>query len=78
LGIGWVGTAAVGLAALLVQGVTAMAADVQVFVTGAARGAYEELAPQFERATGHKLVSRFGLPPALSFARSAPESRFTC
>ena len=27
--------------------------------------AYETLAPQFERATGHKLVSQFELPPTL-------------
>ena len=41
------------------------AAEIKAFVTGAARRAYETLAPQFERATGHKLVSQFDLPPAL-------------
>jgi molybdate transport system substrate-binding protein len=41
------------------------AAEIKAFVTGAARGAYETLAPQFERASGHKLVSHFDLPPAL-------------
>jgi molybdate transport system substrate-binding protein len=63
--IEWRGVAAItGLIAVLAHGV-AKAADIRVLVTGAARGAYEELAPQFERATGHKLVSQFGLPPAL-------------
>ena len=41
------------------------AAEIKAFVTGAARNAYETLAPQFERATGHKLVTQFDLPPAL-------------
>lgn len=41
------------------------AADVKAFVTGAARRAYTTLAPQFESATGHKLVTQFDLPPAL-------------
>jgi molybdate transport system substrate-binding protein len=43
----------------------AQAAEVKVFLTGAARGAYEILAPQFERASGHKLVTQSGLPPEL-------------
>ena len=41
------------------------AADIRVFCTGAARSAYEELAPQFEKATGHKLITTFGLPSEL-------------
>jgi molybdate transport system substrate-binding protein len=41
------------------------AAEVKAFVTGAARAAYQTLAPQFERASGHKLVTHFDLPPAL-------------
>jgi len=48
---------------LLMSG--AEAADVKVLVTGAARASYEQLAPQFERATGHKLSAQYGLPPAL-------------
>jgi molybdate transport system substrate-binding protein len=43
----------------------AQAAEVKVFVTGAARPMYDLLAPQFERTTGHKLVTESGLPPAL-------------
>src|SRR4029079_743608 len=53
----------IGLSLLMTQ--AAIAADINAFVTGAARRAYETLAPEFERATGHKLVSQFDLPPAL-------------
>jgi len=41
------------------------AAEIKVFATGASRSAYQTLAPQFERDTGHKLVTEFDLPPAL-------------
>ena len=41
------------------------AAEVRVLSTGAARSAYEEIAQQFERATGHKLVTHFDLPTEL-------------
>jgi molybdate transport system substrate-binding protein len=43
----------------------AYAAEVRAFVTGAARPMYDLLAPQFERATGHKLVTTSALPPEL-------------
>ena len=43
----------------------AHAADINVFLTGAARRAYDTLAPQFEKATGHKLVTQSALPPDL-------------
>ena len=55
--------ASIGLTMMMTQSVTA--AEVTAFVTGAARRAYETLAPQFERATGHKLVAQFELPPTL-------------
>jgi molybdate transport system substrate-binding protein len=55
--------ASIGLSLLVTQPTTA--AEITAFVTGAARRAYETLAPQFERATGHKLVSQFDLPPNL-------------
>ena len=48
---------------LMTQG--ASAADINVFLTGAAKRAYETLAPQFERATGHKLITQSALPPDL-------------
>jgi molybdate transport system substrate-binding protein len=69
--IGWLGAAAAGFIGLLAGDMTVARAgdgggvDVRVFVTGAARPAYEELAPQFQQATGNKLVSQFDLPPAL-------------
>jgi molybdate transport system substrate-binding protein len=48
-------------------GVTTMAqaAEVRAFVTGAARPMFDLLAPQFERTTGHKLVTTSALPPQL-------------
>jgi len=43
----------------------ARAAEVRVFVTGAARPMVDLLVPQFERATGHKLITTSALPPEL-------------
>ncbi len=43
----------------------AQAADIRVLCTGAARAAMAELAPQFERARGPKLLIQYGLPPEL-------------
>jgi molybdate transport system substrate-binding protein len=64
--IAWLGAGAVaGLVSLITQDGPAVAAEIRAFVTGAARAAYQELAPQFERATGHKLTSQIDLPPAL-------------
>jgi molybdate transport system substrate-binding protein len=40
-------------------------AEINALVSGAARRAYETVVPQFERATGHKVVSQYGSPPAL-------------
>ena len=50
-------------AVLLAPG--AFAADINVFVTGAARRAYDTLVPQFERASGHKVVSQYAQAPEL-------------
>jgi molybdate transport system substrate-binding protein len=44
---------------LLVQGVAAEAAEVKVLCAPAMRAVMNELGPQFERATGHKLVTQF-------------------
>ena len=41
------------------------AAEIKVLSTQATEEAYRELVPQFERATGHRLVNQFDLPPAL-------------
>ena len=45
---------------LLMQGGAASAADVKVMSGAAMRGAFGELLPQFERATGHKIVIEYG------------------
>jgi molybdate transport system substrate-binding protein len=61
--LGFFAAASIGLSVSVTQ--TVQAADINVFLTGAARRAYETLAPQFERATGHKLVTQSALPPDL-------------
>lgn len=48
-----------GFTALLAQGVAAMAAEVKVMAGAGMRGAFGELVPQFERATGHKIVIQY-------------------
>jgi molybdate transport system substrate-binding protein len=53
--------AGIGLSLLTAQSV--QAAEITVFVTGAARDAFTELTPEFERATGHKVAAQFDLPP---------------
>jgi molybdate transport system substrate-binding protein len=55
--------ASIGLSLLMTQ--TTQPAEVKAFVTGAARAAYETITQQFERDTGHKLITHFDLPPAL-------------
>ena len=49
-----------GFIALLAQGVAANAAEVKVMAGAAMPGAFGELGPQFERATGHKIVIQYG------------------
>jgi molybdate transport system substrate-binding protein len=60
-----IAAAAVGLAALFVQLQSATAAEVRAFVSGAARDAFNEILAQFERATGHKVIAEYALPPEL-------------
>jgi molybdate transport system substrate-binding protein len=52
------GIAAVGL---LVQVVSAAAADIKVYSTVAFQSVLEQLAPQFEKASGNKLAITYGL-----------------
>ena len=63
---GWRTAAGVfGSISLLLASMTqspVQAAEVRVFLTGAARPMYDALAPQFERATGHKLTTVSALP----------------
>lgn len=53
-------TARIGVALLLVQYLSAEAAEVKVVAGVAMRAVWEDIAPQFERATGHKLVLWYG------------------
>lgn len=55
-----VGTVILGLVGLLTSGVMATAAEVKVMAGGGMRGALGELLPQFERATGHKILIQYG------------------
>ena len=48
-----------GLIILLTQGVAAEAAEIKVLSANAMGGVINELGPQFERATGHKLVIQY-------------------
>src|SRR5947208_6360144 len=52
-------SAATLLAMALFAG-TANAADIKVFISGGFSAAYEKLVPEFERATGHKVVTERG------------------
>ena len=49
-----------GFIALLAQGVAATAAEVKLMAGAGMRGAFAEIVPQFERATGHKIVIQYG------------------
>jgi molybdate transport system substrate-binding protein len=51
--------ASFGFIALLAQGVAATAAEVNVMAGAGMRGAFGELVPRFERATGHKIVIQY-------------------
>jgi molybdate transport system substrate-binding protein len=52
-------------AGLLVQVVSAVAADIKVYSTVAFQGVLEQLAPQFEKASGNKLAITYGLAAQL-------------
>jgi molybdate transport system substrate-binding protein len=49
-----------GLAAVLLLTATASAAEVRVMISGGLTAAYNALVPEFERATGHKVVTAYG------------------
>jgi molybdate transport system substrate-binding protein len=46
---------------ILAQSVAASAAEIRVMCSNGLKAVMEELAPQFERATGHKVVVQYGL-----------------
>src|SRR5262245_15440669 len=54
-----------GLALVLLSMADAQAAELQVLAGGAMTGPLRELGAQFERASGHKVVFRFGTTPEL-------------
>jgi molybdate transport system substrate-binding protein len=56
---------ALGLATVLLPMAAAKAAELQVIAGGGITGPLVELAKEFERASGHKLVIRFGTTPEL-------------
>jgi molybdate transport system substrate-binding protein len=56
---------ALGLATVLLPMAAANAAELQVIAGGGITGPLVELAKEFERASGHKLVIRFGTTPEL-------------
>jgi molybdate transport system substrate-binding protein len=62
---------AAALALTVVLAEMAAAAEIRVLCMPGMRAAMEELGPQFEGATGHKLSIRFALP---SQSREALES----
>src|SRR2546425_3553961 len=53
------------VAMLLAWPVAAQAADIKVLCSSGFKAVMEELAPQFERATHHKVVVRYGLAAKL-------------
>lgn len=55
--------AIIGSALMLTPGVIAQAAEVKVLAVGAFPGAFKELVPQFERASGHKVTVKYGATP---------------
>ena len=59
LGLSALGLSALGVVASLMAG-AASAADVHVMISAGFHGAYSELAPVFERASGHHLVTTRG------------------
>lgn len=66
--------AKIGFALLLVQSFAAEAAEVKVIAGVAIRAVMEELGPQFERATGHKLVIWYGITGTIRRRMAAGEA----
>jgi molybdate transport system substrate-binding protein len=58
-----------GTAAALLLSITATAAEVRVMISGGLTAAYKELVPEFERATGHKVLTAYG--PSMGTTQNA-------
>src|SRR5689334_15331408 len=63
-----------GLAELAFAARAAEAAEIRVISSGGFSAAFRELAPQFERATGHKLAIGWG--PSMGTTENAIPTRF--
>src|ERR1700704_1838738 len=66
-------TAIAGIAALMTTA-SIRAAEIKVLASNGVKAALEELAPAFERATGHKVVIVFGLANVLKRQIEAGEA----
>ena len=60
-----VGAAIIGSALLLAANASVQAAEVRVLAIGALPAALKQLGPQFEQASGHKLIIQYGATPQL-------------
>ncbi len=59
MGTVFLAAASVGAMILSSHGSAAKAAEVKIIAAGPLTAVFNELGPQFERDTGHKLVTRF-------------------
>jgi molybdate transport system substrate-binding protein len=59
------GAAVIGSALLLAANASVQAAEVRVLAVGSLPGAFAQLGPQFEQASGHKLIIEYGASPGL-------------
>src|SRR5712692_3548719 len=66
--------AQVGFLMLLAQSVAAEAVEVKVLAPTTVRAVINELGPQFERATGHKLAIKYEVAPAVKRQIDAGET----
>jgi molybdate transport system substrate-binding protein len=66
--------AAFGFVSVLGQATTGQAAEIRVLCSNGLKAVMEDLAPQFERATGHKVVVKFGLAAGLKKEIESGES----
>jgi len=57
--------AVIGSALLLAASAGVQAAEVRVLAVGTMPGAFAQLGPQFEQASGHKLIIEYGATPGL-------------
>ena len=67
-------TASVAVMVLLSHGFAAKAAEIKVIAAGPMTAVFKELGPQFERDTGHKLVTRFATTPVVKREIDAGET----